>query len=281
MIPDSRHPSFLPFHLQSPHPLPPPRSLSLRRRGCRSRLALHGLAFGARLRHISGGSPVDGIESSSMGLTYGLAVRLGLLSTPSLDDAVTSGYGQPVLCPKRTFTSLLGCALRRTETRLQCWSRWCAGVLGRCPQAGMSDAFSVAEKNEARVPPSGARQHVCWHGDITQVTLPDITWVTLHFLRDRAPWYRLHAPALRFPSFSLNRPPAGSRCHALCLSITRDLRHAEGASHTSLRATPQEHRPPSLPSALKARFMLRNLQSQTYRSSNATPCFRRKLRYSS
>ena len=62
---------------------------------------------------------MDGIESSSMGFTYGLAVRLGLLSTPSLNDAVTSGYGQPVLCPKRTFTSLLGCALRRTEMRLQ------------------------------------------------------------------------------------------------------------------------------------------------------------------
>jgi hypothetical protein len=37
-----------------------------------------------------------------------------LLSTPSLDDAVTSGYGQPVLCPKRTFTSLFVCAFRRT-----------------------------------------------------------------------------------------------------------------------------------------------------------------------
>jgi hypothetical protein len=62
---------------------------------------------------------MDAIVSSSIGLTYGLAVRLGLLPTPSLDDAVTSGYGQPVLCPKRTFTSRLGCALRRTETRLQ------------------------------------------------------------------------------------------------------------------------------------------------------------------
>jgi hypothetical protein len=47
-------------------------------------------------------------------LRDGLAVRLGLLSTPSLDDAVTSGYGQPVLCPKGTFTPLLTCAFRRT-----------------------------------------------------------------------------------------------------------------------------------------------------------------------
>ena len=49
-----------------------------------------------------------------LGGAYGLAVRLGLLSTPSLDDAVTSGYGQPVLCPKGTFTLLLVCAFRRT-----------------------------------------------------------------------------------------------------------------------------------------------------------------------
>jgi hypothetical protein len=60
---------------------------------------------------------MDEIESSSIGITYGLAVRLGLLPTPSLDDAVASGYGQPVLCPKGTFTPQLGCALRRTETR--------------------------------------------------------------------------------------------------------------------------------------------------------------------
>lgn len=49
---------------------------------------------------------------------YGLVVRLGLLSTPSLDDAVTSSYGHPVFCPERTFTSLLMCALRRTARPL-------------------------------------------------------------------------------------------------------------------------------------------------------------------
>jgi hypothetical protein len=53
------------------------------------------------------------------GSVYGLAVRLGLLSTPSLDDAVTSGYGQPVLCPKGTFTLLLVCAFRRTLPSLR------------------------------------------------------------------------------------------------------------------------------------------------------------------
>jgi hypothetical protein len=58
---------------------------------------------------------MDRAESSSyMVVFYGLAVRLGLLPTPSLDDAVTSGYGQPVLCPKGTFTPLFMCAFRRT-----------------------------------------------------------------------------------------------------------------------------------------------------------------------
>ena len=42
------------------------------------------------------------------GLVYGLAVRLRLLPTPSLDDAVTFNYGQPVLCPTGTFTPLFG-----------------------------------------------------------------------------------------------------------------------------------------------------------------------------
>src|SRR5260370_13660931 len=46
---------------------------------------------------------------------YGLAVRLCLPPTPSLDDAVTFDYGQPVLCPMATFTPLLMCILRRTK----------------------------------------------------------------------------------------------------------------------------------------------------------------------
>ena len=49
-----------------------------------------------------------------MFFNYGLAVRLGLLSTPFLDDSVTSGYGHSMLCPKRTFTFLLRRAFRRT-----------------------------------------------------------------------------------------------------------------------------------------------------------------------
>ncbi len=65
VIPDSRHSSFLPFHLQTPHPFPPPRSLSLRNRGRRSCLALYGSAFGSWLRRSRGGSPMDRAESSS------------------------------------------------------------------------------------------------------------------------------------------------------------------------------------------------------------------------
>ena len=65
VIPDLRHSSFLPFHLQTPHPFPPPRSLSLRNRGRRSRLALLGTAFGSWLRRDREGSPMDRAESSS------------------------------------------------------------------------------------------------------------------------------------------------------------------------------------------------------------------------
>ena len=65
VIPDSRHTIFLPFHLQASHPLPLPRSLSLRSRGCRSCLALRGSAFGSGLRLCGADSPMDRIESSS------------------------------------------------------------------------------------------------------------------------------------------------------------------------------------------------------------------------
>jgi hypothetical protein len=53
------------------------------------------------------------------GLVYGLAVRLRLLPTPSLDDAVTFNYGQPVLCPTGTLTPLLVRTLRRTRDGLR------------------------------------------------------------------------------------------------------------------------------------------------------------------
>jgi hypothetical protein len=37
-----------------------------------------------------------------------------LLPTPSLNDAVSFDYGQPVLCPVGTFTLLLAYTFRRT-----------------------------------------------------------------------------------------------------------------------------------------------------------------------
>jgi len=46
-------------------------------------------------------------------LVYGLVFRFRLLSTPSLDDAVSFSYGQPVPCPTGTFTPLLVRTLRR------------------------------------------------------------------------------------------------------------------------------------------------------------------------
>ena len=85
-------------------------------------------------------------------VTYGLAFRLGLLPTPSLDDAVSSGYGQPVLCPKRTFTSQLSRALRRTkpaltasktEAEVDLWSFLSRSLASNPVRAGhLLDAYS-------------------------------------------------------------------------------------------------------------------------------------------
>jgi len=54
-------------------------------------------------------------ESSSS--SYRLAVLLQLLPTPPHGDAVTFGYRPESICLKRTFTSLSGCAHRRTSGR--------------------------------------------------------------------------------------------------------------------------------------------------------------------
>jgi len=40
-----------------------------------------------------------------------------LLPTPPRGDAVAFGYRPENVCPKRTFTSLTRCALRRTNRR--------------------------------------------------------------------------------------------------------------------------------------------------------------------
>jgi hypothetical protein len=83
---------------------------------------------------------------------YRLAVRLGLLSTPSLDDAVTSGYGQPVLCPKGTSTPLLARALRRTLPLL-----WSLRLRGREPRAALVPRFALGYFLDGRWPSSATR----------------------------------------------------------------------------------------------------------------------------
>src|SRR5271169_438362 len=50
---------------------------------------------------------------------YGLAVHLRLPPTPSLDDAVSFRYGQPVFCPMGTSTPLLVRTFRRTRIGFQ------------------------------------------------------------------------------------------------------------------------------------------------------------------
>jgi len=54
----------------------------------------------------------------------------GCSPPPSLDDAVTFDYGQPVLCPMGTFTPLLVCTLRRTRA---CRSATTESLIFHCP----------------------------------------------------------------------------------------------------------------------------------------------------
>ena len=70
------------------------------------------LPHGSRLRHFHAGSPTAQAESSSS--SYGLVVHLLLLPTPPRDDAVAVGYRPESADLKRTSTSLLMCAHRRT-----------------------------------------------------------------------------------------------------------------------------------------------------------------------
>src|ERR1700745_2795178 len=107
----------LPAILSPPTPCIPLLALTVlaASSGRRSRLALHGSASGSGLRLSLAGSPMHQAVSCSTWSVYGLAVRLRLLSTPSLDNAVSFNYGQPVLCPMGTFTPRLACTLRRTR----------------------------------------------------------------------------------------------------------------------------------------------------------------------
>ncbi|MGA8655918.1 MAG: hypothetical protein WB586_07185, partial [Chthoniobacterales bacterium] len=65
--------------------------------------------------------------------------RFRLLPTPSLDDAVTFSYGQPVLCPTGTSTPLLVRILRRTRA-----AGSAAEPLRRRSQAPANRLFSAA-----------------------------------------------------------------------------------------------------------------------------------------
>jgi hypothetical protein len=107
VIPDSPHSNFLPFCLQPPHAFLSPRSLSRRSAGRRSCLALHGSAFGSRLRLCSAGSPMHQAESSSSfffltdwQFASGCSPpRLSTTQLPSASDSQCSvRRGLPPLC---------------------------------------------------------------------------------------------------------------------------------------------------------------------------------------
>ena len=69
----------------------------------------------SRLRHWHAGSPLspDRIEFAY----YGLGVRLLLLPTSPLGDAVALGFGPESVCPERTFASLTNAPFGRTYHR--------------------------------------------------------------------------------------------------------------------------------------------------------------------
>src|SRR5262249_20830539 len=69
-----------------------------------------------------------GQQAESRSSSYGLIVRRRLLPTPSHDDAVAFGYRPESACLKRTFTSLLICAHRRTVRVASSAQSWWGGV---------------------------------------------------------------------------------------------------------------------------------------------------------
>jgi hypothetical protein len=109
VIPDSCRSNFLPFYHHPPHAFRFPRSLS--RRGsvslcCRSpfpgSFPFRASPFPPQARQCIRPYRVHHF------LNYGLAIRFRLLSTPSLDDAVTFNYGQPVPLSDRDFHPAVG-----------------------------------------------------------------------------------------------------------------------------------------------------------------------------
>src|SRR5260221_3820222 len=88
---------------------------SLRQSGRRSCLAFHSSASGSGLRLSLAGSPMHQAVSCSSWFCLWTGSSPPVALHPALSgDAVTFDYGQPVLCPVRTFTPLLVSTLRRT-----------------------------------------------------------------------------------------------------------------------------------------------------------------------
>ena len=77
-------------------------------------------------------SPVGGglaaAENRNGFLSYGLGVRFQLLSTSSLNDAVTFSYGSQAWDPAGTFSPLTAGARRRTAPSLRDGEAHWAGV---------------------------------------------------------------------------------------------------------------------------------------------------------
>src|SRR5260370_41112311 len=78
--------------------------------------SLHGSASGSGLRLSLAGSPMHQAVSCSSWFCLWTGSSPPVALHPALSgDAVSFDYGQPVLCPERTFTPLLVSTLRRTR----------------------------------------------------------------------------------------------------------------------------------------------------------------------
>ncbi len=88
------------------------------------------------------GGGLAAAENRNGFLSYGLGVRFQLLSTSSLNDAVTFSYGTQAWDPAGTFPPLTAGARRRTATSLRDGeAHWVGVVVAPAPQRPAPQPF--------------------------------------------------------------------------------------------------------------------------------------------
>jgi len=101
-----------------------------------------GFTFGMQARHLR--------QTESSSSSYGLVVRLLLLSTSPRGDAVAIGYGPESVCPKGTFTPLTIALFGRTSHQRSWWI-----VQTRPTTKGPASSSSCKFESSTLAPPRG------------------------------------------------------------------------------------------------------------------------------